>query len=785
MYRIYADDTLIYDSTLEDYKIGKGQISLEINKAGSFVFSLYPEHFYYDQFVRLKTVITVFKSGRIVFRGRVLNDTTDYHNNKVLTCEGELGFLRDSIVRPFEFNGTIAEFFTMWIEHHNEQVDEFKRFKVGKITTTDSNGRIYRNSEQYEKTLDSLNSRTVNSDLGGFFLITHGENGTDEIPTIHYLSDSEKIATQTIEFGVNLKDYVKTVSAEEIATAIIPYSKPSNADSNAAPLTITDINNGKDYVYSETGVALYGWIFKTVEYKDVINPKTLMNNAYEDLEKSIIQNVSVELNAIDMHLFNRSIDSFNLCDYIRVFSPPHNFDSTLMCSKQTLDLLNPSHDKVTLGFAYSAFTQTVNQTTISNVNKNIAFLINRVSKTESTVTQQAEMIEAKVSRTEYEEAISNVPNYSDLTQLGDRVTEAEAKVQILADQIYSEVTQAEFDALEARVEESESAIDQQAKEINMKVSTTVYEEGLAQKANISDLADKVDRDEVTFTFAQMEEPTPQNVGDTWMQTDPRTWAKVKEFTWGQLKPDTWDAAVGYPMPKTYIWDGSKWLLMSDMRITQEIENYEKRLYTLETNFELTTEKIEATATKDYVDDQIDDVSSKVAQDAEKWIAEFNRVGLAGSQTGITKVDETGVEVMHSNIGGKTSMNADGFRLYDASGNVIGGLLNIDGESVSAVQRLANLLNTTFYLSVSPNIYGDGEHGVEFIIDGMNCGAITAQYLDGDVMGMHIRSEGGIAFSTPNETVSLGQIYANGVNVHYSNADPGGNDGDIWLCPVGD
>ena len=33
MYKIFADDTLIYDSTLEDYKIGKGNIDLETNKS--------------------------------------------------------------------------------------------------------------------------------------------------------------------------------------------------------------------------------------------------------------------------------------------------------------------------------------------------------------------------------------------------------------------------------------------------------------------------------------------------------------------------------------------------------------------------------------------------------------------------------------------------------------------------------------------------------------------------------------------------------------------------------
>ena len=46
MYQIYADSALIYDSTLDDYRIGKGQVTLETNKSGSFVYALYPDHPY-------------------------------------------------------------------------------------------------------------------------------------------------------------------------------------------------------------------------------------------------------------------------------------------------------------------------------------------------------------------------------------------------------------------------------------------------------------------------------------------------------------------------------------------------------------------------------------------------------------------------------------------------------------------------------------------------------------------------------------------------------------------
>lgn len=380
MYKIYADDSLIYDSTIDNFKIGKGVVTIETNKSGSFTFSIYPDHFYYDNFIRFKTVITVYKSDRIIFRGRILNDVTDYWNNKVITCEGELGFLQDSIIRPFSFTGTPEDLFKKFINEHNAQVDEFKRFKIGTVTVTDPNDYISRSNSNYEPSLSNISGRLLEDSLGGYIHITHGDDGTDPTPTINYLWDFTKVSSQEIKFGSNLKDYTKTVKAYDIATAIIPLGaeiddEDDNTDNKR--LTIVDVNNGRDYIYSEAGVALYGWIFKTVEWDDVTIASNLKSKAEQYLERMIEQNVTIELNAIDLHLLDKSIESISVGDYVRVTSAPHNFASTLLCQKQTIDLLKPDNDSITLGYTYSTFTEnTVKRNTkiISNINSSVSGL---------------------------------------------------------------------------------------------------------------------------------------------------------------------------------------------------------------------------------------------------------------------------------------------------------------------------------------------------------------------------------------------------------------------------
>lgn len=391
MYKIYADNTLIYDSTLEDYRIGKGVISLETNKSGSFTFSVYPDHFYYDRFIRLKTVIKVTRSGKIIFRGRILNDVTDYWNNKVITCEGELGFLQDSIIRPFTFNGTPVDLFKKFVDEHNAQVDDFKKFKIGSVTVVDPNNYIARSNSNYETALYNLNSRLIEDSLGGYFFITHGEDGTEDIPTLNYLADFTKVSSQVVEFGSNLKDYTKTIKADEIATALIPIGAETNPDTHEK-LTIKSVNGGKDYIYDPDAVALYGWIFKVVEWDEVTVASNLLTKGRERLAQIVKQNITIELNAIDLHLRDRSIESFYVGDYIRVISRPHSFDSTLLCNKQTIDLLKPDNDTLTLGYTYSTFTETSSKTTtaisviptirssVSNLNTKVSGLTDSVNK---------------------------------------------------------------------------------------------------------------------------------------------------------------------------------------------------------------------------------------------------------------------------------------------------------------------------------------------------------------------------------------------------------------------
>lgn len=396
MYKIFADDTLIYDSTLEDYAITKGEISLEVNKSGSFTFTLQQNHPYYDKLQRLKTIITVYKNNRLVFRGRVITDGIGFFKDKTFTCEGELSFLLDSVQRPYAFTGSPADLFTDFITTHNAQMDKSKQFQLGEITVKDKNNYINRSNSAYEDTLTNINGRLIETH-GGYIHITRG---TNNVPIINWFEDFPYMSAQNIEFGENLLDFTKTNNADEIASAIIPLGAKIGEGDDETRLNIKDVNGGVDYVYNELAVQKYGWIFKVVTWDDVTDATNLKRKAEEHLASAVNLNITIEVTAVDLSLMDRKMDSFNLGDYIQIVSLPHNLNDKMLLKKQTIDLLNPANDKITLGYTYATFTEK----SAAN-NKQNSGLVQRVETIESNyavnavVESQLESLQSLINQT--------------------------------------------------------------------------------------------------------------------------------------------------------------------------------------------------------------------------------------------------------------------------------------------------------------------------------------------------------------------------------------------------
>lgn len=355
MYRVYCNNSPLYDLRDEDLVLISPIVKIGENTAGSFEFSILPKHLHYEEVNELTSVITAYDGDEEIFCGRVVEITKDLYNRKKVICEGELAYFNDSIQRPARYQGlTVRGYLETLVNIHNQQVKNQgidKTFKVGAVTVQDNNDYVYKYTN-WESTLEVIKTDLLKT-YGGYLRIRK-ENG---VRYLDYLADYPNTNTQVIEFGSNLLDFTHDMVASDIVTAVIPIGARledvTEVEGLDAYLTIKDVNGGVDYVYSQEAVKSYGWIFKTVKWDDVHVADNLLKKGKEYLSDIQFAQITLTVSAVDLHMLHVDMERIKVLDRIRVTSTPNGLDRFFPVSEMTIYLDKPSNNKLTLGTSYS------------------------------------------------------------------------------------------------------------------------------------------------------------------------------------------------------------------------------------------------------------------------------------------------------------------------------------------------------------------------------------------------------------------------------------------------
>lgn len=411
MYRVYCNDSPLYDLRDEDLVLISPTVKIGENTAGSFEFSILPKHPHYEEVNELTSVITAYDGDEEIFCGRVVEITKDLYNRKKVICEGELAYFNDSIQRPAKYQGlTVRGYLETLVNIHNQQVKNQgidKTFKVGAVTVQDKNDYVYKYTN-WESTLEVIKTDLLNT-YGGYLRIRK-ENG---VRYIDYLADYPNTNTQVIEFGSNLLDFTHDMVASDIVTAVIPLGARledvTEVEGLDAYLTIKDVNGGVDYVYSQEAVKSYGWIFKTVKWDDVHVADNLLKKGKEYLTDIQFAQITLTVSAVDLHMLHVDMERIKVLDEIRVTSSPNGLDRFFPVSEMTIYLDKPSNNKLTLGTSYS-------KTSLS-------------TKTESNMTSIKDKIDSLPNKSEIlEEARENASQLIHSATNGHVVTTADEQL---------------------------------------------------------------------------------------------------------------------------------------------------------------------------------------------------------------------------------------------------------------------------------------------------------------------------------------------------------------------
>ncbi len=529
MYRVFCDGYPLYDYRIPDkYPISDARPELELNKTGSFSFSIYPEHPHIGAIRKMRSIVTIYQGDYLLFRGRVLNTEEGFYNEMQVTCEGELAFLLDSVIAPegakeSPIKKTPKQYLTDIITKHNERMGTsvWKKFGVGVVDLgKDSDGNKIAEqkadfyAEEYKTSWDLINDNLINV-YAGYLWVT---DGTDEegnaIRVINYYADLNFPSNQTIELGKNLLDVKKTTKGEEIATAIIPVG-----GSGDSKVTIAELDNGEvkridfegeeaiiykqgDYIYCDKAVEKYGWIFQLASYNEIETAEALQSEVIKDLQNKAVMTSAIELTAADLAGI-KGVNPFRLGVKIIAKSKPHDLeaidtDSGFLVKKLSLDILNPSNNKLTINDTYLTYTQETERAL-----KGQAEIVERVDKISRDVAGYvtSDKLDAAIAKVKEENSSAITQSSTEiLTQVSQEYytqDEAEELVALIGTQ-YTQTNE----AFEYRFNEFSQSVNDQFTDISKYIRFIDGDIHLGESG--SELILRIQNDRISFLDAGAE-----------------------------------------------------------------------------------------------------------------------------------------------------------------------------------------------------------------------------------------------------------------------------------------
>jgi hypothetical protein len=392
MYKVTCNDKILHNDESQGLRISNGKLTLELGKSGLFEFTIYPTHPYYDTVFPMLSIVEVFREELSIFRGRVLNIKYGFHNEKQVTCEGELAFLLDSIIGPHFVSGSFSEYFDYIIDIHNAQVEEAKRFTRGSVTVADFLPFEVLEDYYFLTSYETLNKRMVEPS-GGYLQARH-EYGTMYLDLLSPDMDISNVSGQKIRLGKNLIDIKKDVEGSEVFSGIVPLGAKIGDTENR--LDISSVNGGSYSIVNNAAVAAYGKIFKTVIFENITNASTLLQEARAYLAENYAAINTIEITALDLSGANPDLDSFKVGQWVVVESEPHFGQSqTFLIRKMTISLSNPADTKIEVGRTKQGLTDS-----IGNVTNNLGAImssIGSVSGNLSSISAKADIATTKAT----------------------------------------------------------------------------------------------------------------------------------------------------------------------------------------------------------------------------------------------------------------------------------------------------------------------------------------------------------------------------------------------------
>ena len=404
MFTFFKDKEEIYNPVAADtLPVIDPSLSVELNKAGSASFTLPPKHPFYNNLPKLASWITIQDQNSILWRGRVLDSTDDNKKNRNFIAEGQLAILNDSIIRPYSYTGTVRNYLAFLINQHNEQqTDPHKKITLGTVNVTSPEGStIKRKSTQYASAWNEINSNLIGP-LGGYLIPSYNSDGS---LSVSYRETPGDLGSQDIRFGENIVDFSRFVTATDVFTVLIPTGKTESETTSDTTtsrsngvLTIESVNGGLDYIRNDGAVRLFGGeIWREHNWSYISSASELKAAGQKYLADNIAAAITINIDAIDLHLLNVNVQAIKLGSLHNVIANEYDVNDQYYCSKIEYHFNNPGQNRYTFGTLQQTLTELQHeedQQASANLSNAEDGINARVDKTEQNLTSLSDLLGA-------------------------------------------------------------------------------------------------------------------------------------------------------------------------------------------------------------------------------------------------------------------------------------------------------------------------------------------------------------------------------------------------------
>ena len=360
MYQVNLGDKILYYPANDQYAIYDTRLNEDVGEAGEFTFKVPPTNPLYSELTK-GALVTILRNGSEYWRGEIKEISTDFAKVAEVYCLEDLALLGDEFLPPTQIvNQTYAQRFQTAIEAYNANRPSDRQFAIGYITNVDSSGACNWTTEYEWSILDDLRE-CIAKDSGYLRVrrVTSGGTVTRYIDCVP-LADYGTQASQTIEYGYNLLDYVKESDYENLTNVLTPYGAELDSEvyeGYNARLAGTPIQN-------DASLTAYGRHAKTVVFDGVEDVAQLNALAAAYLTRYSQPQLTMEVTAVDLAAVS-NVSEWNLGDSIRIISKPFAVDQWLYLTKIERDLQNIDKNKITLS-GYVRTNRTLTSQTIDS-----------------------------------------------------------------------------------------------------------------------------------------------------------------------------------------------------------------------------------------------------------------------------------------------------------------------------------------------------------------------------------------------------------------------------------